>query len=62
MKRDYLKIHSKSVEDYLAGKRENPMICTNDKIAKQLEKKYNVKMIKEEVVNKENGLYMFEIK
>ena len=62
MKRDYLKVHSKAVEDYLAGERENSMICTNDKIAKQLEKKYNIEMIKEEVVNKDNGLYMFKIK
>lgn len=61
MRKDYFQMHCKSVEYYLAGERDNPMICTNDKIAKQLERKYDVKMEKIEVVNASVGLYMFEI-
>lgn len=59
--KEYYLIHSYAVEDYLSGERNNPMICTNHKIAKKLQKKYNIKLEKRETVNEDFGLYMFEI-
>ena len=54
-------MHCKSVEKYLRGERDNPLICTNHKIAKQLEARYHIKMVQTEAVNAGKGLYMFEI-
>ncbi len=53
--------HSRLVEEYLAGERENPKICTNRSIARRLEKTYNIEMVEVEPVNRSVGLYMFEI-
>ena len=60
-KKDFFQKHAKTVEAYLSGERENPMICTTDNIARQLENRYNFIMEKKETVNAAVGLYMFEI-
>ena len=61
MKKDFLVIKSNLVELYLEGKRDNPKMCTTLKVAKQIKKKYKIKMKKIEKVNEGLGLYMFEI-
>ena len=55
------KKHCRHVEEYLSGKRNNAMICTNKKIAKALEKKYEIKMVRINTLSRENGLYMYQI-
>ena len=61
MKVNYFKMHCQSVEYYLAGERDDPIICTTESIAKKLERKYNIKMVKVKPIKEEVGLYLFEI-
>ena len=61
MRKDYFQMHCKSVEYYLAGERNDPMICTTGQIARRLERKYHIKMVKKQTVKEEIGLYIFEI-
>ena len=61
MPRNHFKRSCRLVEEYLDGKRKNPMICTKQGIAMKLSKRYNVKMIESETVDVEVGLYMYEI-
>ena len=60
-KKDFFSIHYWEVRDYLEGERSNPLICTNHKIAKQIQKALDVKLKKTECVNAEKGLFMFEV-
>ena len=62
MKKDYYSIKRIAVENFLSGKRDNPLICTNNRIAKKLQKNIrNITLEKHETVDKEFGLYMFKI-
>lgn len=58
-KRDYFKIHSKKVEEYLRGERTNLVIYTNNSIANKLEKKYNILMVLCYTVDRQNGIKKF---
>jgi len=58
---DHLERHCERVRAYLCGESDNPMICTNHKIAGELEKMFEIHMYQREPVNKKVGLYMFEI-
>ena len=60
-KKDYFEKHSRAVEAFLAGERENALICTNDSIAKKLQKLFKVTLKRVETVNSNKGLFMFEI-
>lgn len=60
-KKDFFNIHYLEVKDYLEGKRSNPLICTNHKIAKKIQKLLKVRLEKIEWVNDEKGLAMFKI-
>lgn len=61
MKKPDLKDPFVLVEHYLSGERTDPTLCTTREIAKQIEKKYKIKL-KEKGVKKESiGLYKFEI-
>ena len=50
-RKDYFAIHSRSVELYLSGERQSPLIRTTPWIAHGLEKRYHVILQKEETIN-----------
>lgn len=60
-KTDFFKKHAQLVEAYLAGERDNPLICTTDGVAEKLERRYGIVLARKEAVNPNIGLYMFEI-
>lgn len=53
-------LHS-NVEDFIAGKRSNNMVCCNSSEAKKVQKIYKVKLVKKEPVNTKYGLFMYQI-
>lgn len=53
--------HCERIENYLEGINDNPMICTTHAIAKRLEEAYDIALHPVEAVNRQVGLFMFEI-
>ena len=59
--KDYYEINYRKIKEYLEGTRSNPLICTNKKISKKLQKDLNVKLEVVDRVDVFQGLFMYKI-